>query len=175
MWACVPVSVHVLRPTITGQDIAGAPGRCAVGPPMAFAIRVLSTGPKPHVDKTFETAITKACRSASLGQPVTGASPVPRCPQAIAEGEPPPPPPTPTPGVRGQKTVCLPKIGLKFPAPLINFSFCRRKPFLMWGGGGIGLGLARAPNNPPSPPRGPQAIAWLSPSARARARRRTRR
>ena len=41
---------------------------------------------------------------------------------------------TPTPpagggGVRGQKIVCVPKIGLQFPAPLINFIFCRVKFF----------------------------------------------
>ena len=40
-------------------------------------------------------------------------------------------------GVRGQKIVCVPKIGLEFPAPLINFIFCLRKMFLMWVGGGL--------------------------------------
>ena len=32
---------------------------------------------------------------------------------------------------RGQKKVCAPTIGLKFPAPLINFTFCRRQILLM--------------------------------------------
>ena len=32
------------------------------------------------------------------------------------------------------KKVCVPKTGLKFPAPLINFIFCLRKNFLMWAG-----------------------------------------
>ena len=59
-------------------------------------------------------------------------------------------------GVRGQKKVHVPKIGLKFPAPLINFIFLLRKIFLMWVGGGMGWpGLAR----PPPPPLGPKAIA----------------
>ena len=57
---------------------------------------------------------------------------------------------TPPPGgwvVRGPKKVCVPKIGLTFPAPLINFSFGLRKIFLMWVGGSVGQpGLARAPN-----------------------------
>ena len=40
--------------------------------------------------------------------------------------------------------------------PLINFIFCRRKIFLMLGGGGVGRpGLARAPNPPPPPFKGP--------------------
>ena len=48
--------------------------------------------------------------------------------------------------VRGLKKVCVPKIGLKLPAPLIGIIFCLRKIFLMWVGR---PGLARAPNNPP--------------------------
>ena len=43
------------------------------------------------------------------------------------------PPPPPGVGwvvwVRGQKEVCVPKIGLKFPAPLIDFVFCLRTIF----------------------------------------------
>ena len=74
---------------------------------------------------------------------------------------PPPPPPNPPPGGGGseaKKKVCVPKIGLKFPAPLINFTFRLRKGFLMWGGGGGRLGLASAPNAkaplaPPAPRR----------------------
>ena len=65
--------------------------------------------------------------------------------------------------VRGQKNVCVPKIGLKFPAPLINFIFCLRKILLMWVGGSVGRGW-------PSPPPPPdlQAIAcprYLLPAA----------
>ena len=67
--------------------------------------------------------------------------------QAFRQGEPPPPP---VGGWgRGQQKVCVPEIGLKFPALLINFIFCLRKIFLTWVGGGAGrTGLARAPNNP---------------------------
>ena len=58
-------------------------------------------------------------------------------------------------GVRGQNEVFVPKIGLKFPAPLINFIFCRREIFLMsGGGGGVGRpGPAKAPT--PLPPKVP--------------------
>ena len=42
-------------------------------------------------------------------------------------------------GIRGQTKVCVPKIGLDFPAPLINF-ILPEENF---------SGLARAPNNPP--------------------------
>ena len=49
-------------------------------------------------------------------------------------------------GGSGQEKVCVPEIGLKFPAPSIDFIFCLRKIFLMCVGGGFGpLGLARAP------------------------------
>ena len=66
--------------------------------------------------------------------------PVGGCCQAVARWA------TPFPGGGGgggaeaQKTVCVPKIGLKFPAPLINFIVCRRNTFLMWGGGRPGAG-----------------------------------
>ena len=51
------------------------------------------------------------------------------------------------------KKVCVPQIGLKFPAPLLNFMFCRRNSFLMWVGGWGGWpGPARAPNPAPPPP-----------------------
>ena len=50
-------------------------------------------------------------------------------------------------GVRGRKTVCVPKIGLRFPAPVINSILCRRKLFLMW----VGRGRA-GPQTPPLPP-----------------------
>ena len=43
-------------------------------------------------------------------------------------------------GVSEAKKVCVPKIGLKFPAPLINLFFCQRKIFLMWVGGLVGQG-----------------------------------
>ena len=42
--------------------------------------------------------------------------------------------------VRGQKEVCVPKIGIEFPAPLINFIFCLRKFFLMWVDEWVGRG-----------------------------------
>ena len=53
-------------------------------------------------------------------------------------------------GSEAKKKSCVPKIGLKFPAPLINFIFCRRTIFsdVVWVGR---LGLARAPNNLPPP------------------------
>ena len=38
-------------------------------------------------------------------------------------------------GVRGQKQVCVSKINLKFPAPLMNFVFHPRTIFLVWVGG----------------------------------------
>ena len=57
-------------------------------------------------------------------------------------------------GVRGQKQVCVPKISLKLPAPLINFIFCLGKIFLVWVGGLVGRGCR------PPPPPGPEAIAW---------------
>ena len=43
---------------------------------------------------------------------------------------------------RGQrrKKVCVPEIGLQFPAPSINFTFCLRKILLMWWGGSGGRG-----------------------------------
>ena len=50
------------------------------------------------------------------------------------------------------------KIALKFPAPLINFIFCRRKILLMWCGWGGQPGLARPQTTLP-PQRGPYAIA----------------
>ena len=55
-------------------------------------------------------------------------------------------------GVRGQKTVCVPAIGLKCPASLMNVIFPTRKISLMWGGGSAGAG--RGPKAPPPPPRG---------------------
>ena len=62
--------------------------------------------------------------------------------QAIAEGEPPP-----GGGVRGQQRVCVPEIGLRFLAPLINFIFPLRKIILMWvrvgGSAGAGQGPKR--------------------------------
>ena len=48
--------------------------------------------------------------------------------------------------VRGQKKVCVPKIGLKSPAPLINFNFCPTKKFLILEGGWAGQGP-----KPPAP------------------------
>ena len=49
-----------------------------------------------------------------------------------------------------KKRVCVPQIGLEFPAPLIKFIFWPEANFLMWVGGGVGRpGLARAPNNTP--------------------------
>ena len=60
-------------------------------------------------------------------------------------------PPAPPRGWVGQrpKKFCVPEIGVKFPAPLINFIFCLRKNFLMWVGGWVGRPeLARAPNHP---------------------------
>ena len=61
-------------------------------------------------------------------------------------------------GVRGQKTVCVPKIGLKFPAPLIIFIFCRRKSFLMWVGGGS-AGADQGPKHPPPLPSPPGSLS----------------
>ena len=76
---------------------------------------------------------------------------VPPPPPGAALPCPPPPPPLRLLGGGGQrpKKITVLKIGLKFPAPLINFIFCRRKIFLMLGGR---AGLARAPNTPPPPP-----------------------
>ena len=58
------------------------------------------------------------------------------------------------------KKVCVPKIGLKFPAALINFIFCRRKFFLMWAGGGGSAGAGQGPKqSPPSPPPPPGSLS----------------
>ena len=68
-------------------------------------------------------------------------------PLSVADTLPPPPPPAP--GQRPKK-FCVPKIGLKFPAPLMDFIFSRTKNFSGVGGGAVVQpGLARAPNNPP--------------------------
>ena len=37
--------------------------------------------------------------------------------------------------IQGPQNVCVPKISLTFPAPLINLAFAPRKTFLMWVGG----------------------------------------
>ena len=53
---------------------------------------------------------------------------------------------------RPKKKACGPKIGLKFPAPLINFIFLTEENVSeLEGGGWVGRELARAPNNPPPP------------------------
>ena len=58
---------------------------------------------------------------------------------------------TPPPQIQ----VCVPPIGLKFPAPFINFVFCRRSTFLMWVGGSVGQpGAGQGPKHPPPPPPG---------------------
>ena len=64
-------------------------------------------------------------------------------------------------GSEANTKVCVPKIGLKFPASLVHFIFPRRKMFLMGGGGRPGL--ARAPDEP-SPPGGvtEQQPGWES-------------
>ena len=54
--------------------------------------------------------------------------------------------------IRGPKKVCVPKISLKFPAPLINFIYCLRKIFSDVVGWVGRPGLARAPNPPPPLP-----------------------
>ena len=77
--------------------------------------------------------------------------------QAIAQGE--------GGGVRGEK-VCVPKIGLKFRAPLIHFIFCRRKIFLIFGGGAAGAGQGPTQPPPPPAPRGPSAMACSAPLSR---------
>ena len=59
-------------------------------------------------------------------------------------------------GVSGQKKFCVPKIGLKCPASLINLIFSPEENFYDvggWVGGWIGRpGLAKAPNEPLPPP-----------------------
>ena len=69
----------------------------------------------------------------------------------------PPPPktkalcqPPPPPWVRGQKKL-IPQIGLKILAPLINFFFCLRKKFQMWGLGGL-VGAGQGLRHPPPLP-----------------------
>ena len=59
--------------------------------------------------------------------------------------------------VTGQKNICVPKIGLKCPASLINFIFLPEENVSDVGGGC----RPRPQTTPPSPPKGPQAIAWL--------------
>ena len=90
----------------------------------------------------------------------------------LSEGSTPPRPPPPPPGggQRSNKKVCVPEIGLKFPAPLINFIFCLRKSFLMRVGGWVRL-TGQGPNPPPPPPPGlisrglvPQCMMCLSPA-----------
>ena len=67
--------------------------------------------------------------------------------------------------VRGQN-VSAPKIGLRFPAPLINFIFCPRKFFDV--GVQVGRpGLARAPNNPPTPTPSGVTKQWPGPVSSA--------
>ena len=57
--------------------------------------------------------------------------------------------------VRGQKNVCVPQIGLKFPAPLITLIFWPEEKFSDVGGERGGRpGLPRAPNNPLPPSQG---------------------
>ena len=55
-------------------------------------------------------------------------------------------------GVRGgtevKKKVCVPKINVKFPAPLINFLFPLRKLVLMWADGWGWQGPTRPPPSP---------------------------
>ena len=51
--------------------------------------------------------------------------------------------------VRGQKTVCAPKVSLKFPEPLIDFIFLLRKIVLILVGGVGWPGSAKDPNAPP--------------------------
>ena len=63
----------------------------------------------------------------------------------------------------GHKKVCLSKVGLKFPAPSINFIFGRRTISLMWGGGSVGWGCS-GPHIPPPPPRWGFGLATPSPS-----------
>ena len=55
------------------------------------------------------------------------------------------------------KKFCVPKIGLKLPAPRIHFIFCLRKNFSMWVGGSVGWGWPGPQTTPP--PQGPYAIA----------------
>ena len=65
-----------------------------------------------------------------------------------------PPPPFGGGGQRPKK-VCVPKIGLKFPAPLINSIFCRRTVCSDaggWVGGSAGAG--QGPKQAPPPPPG---------------------
>ena len=50
-------------------------------------------------------------------------------------------------GVRGQKTVCVPKIGLKFPAS--NFRHFLPKDNISCGGGGVGGGWPGPQTTPP--------------------------
>ena len=59
-------------------------------------------------------------------------------------------------GADAKEKVCVPEIGLRFPASFVNFGFPMRDFFLMWVGGWVGRpGLARDPNAPPPPPKGP--------------------
>ena len=84
--------------------------------------------------------------------------------QAIAQGE--PPPPRWVGGSEAKKQVGVPKIGPKFPAPLMNFILCPRKIFLKFGGGGVGGGW---PEPQTSPPLGSQSHSLVSGVGRARA------
>ena len=65
-------------------------------------------------------------------------------------------------GVRGQKEVWVPKIDLKFPVALINFTFRRRKKFLMWEPEGVGGSAGGCPGpqtTPPLPPPPPGSLS----------------
>ena len=66
---------------------------------------------------------------------------------------PPPSPPKGEGGVRDQNKVCVPQIGLQFPAPLTNFIASPRKIALMCVGGSVGRGCPGPQTTPPPPPR----------------------
>ena len=58
-------------------------------------------------------------------------------------------------GGRGHREVCVPEVGLKFPAPLISFVFFQRKMVLLWWGWGWVVGCPGPKPAPPPPlPRG---------------------
>ena len=53
--------------------------------------------------------------------------------------------------VRRQTKVCVPNIGLIFPAPLINFILLPKETFSDVGKGGGSAGAGHCPKQPPPP------------------------
>ena len=152
---------HAQRPAVLAEDSC-ARGQGGEGFKLQAALgnkRLKKTSGKSAVWGTFHSRPRRCSTAACSPTPFWLA----HLPGYCVRRTPPPPNPGGVGGwVRGQKKVCVPKITLKIPAPLIDFIFCWMKILLMWGGGGSGPGLARAPNAPP-----PQVLVFAATGADA--------